>query len=120
MYSLSMIIVEARQFPETMIHPCSNRSRLQLATGKMPFHGSEDPTVIITVSKGKRPSRPQSFDAPGMTPAVWKIAEKCWHEKAKQRPKVNTVLQYLENLGNPGMNAHSNLEGRQLTRDYSR
>ena len=115
-----MIIVEACLFPRTVIHPCSNRSRLQLTTGKMPFPESPDPSVNIMVSKGKRPSKPHSFDAPGMTPAVWKIAEKCWHQKAKERPKVNAVLQSLENLGNPGMNAHSNLEGRQLTRDYSR
>ena len=41
-----------------------------------------------------------------MTPAVWKIAEKCWHQEAKKRPEVNAVLQHLEDLANPGTCAH--------------
>ena len=59
--------------------------------------------VLIAVSKGKRPPKPLRFEAPGMTPAVWRIAERCWHQKATVRPDAKAVLQYLENLANPGM-----------------
>ena len=57
------------------------------------------------VSSGKRPSIPHPFDATGMTPAVWKIAKKCWRQKAKERPEASTVLKYLEDLAKPGMYA---------------
>jgi len=90
-YALSMVIVE-------------------LTTGKMPFPGHTDRTVLTAVPKGQRPLKPLHFDAPGMTSAVWKIATECWHQKAKKRPKVNAVLQSLENLSNPdGRNARTPL-----------
>ena len=106
-YSLSMVIVEARLLLECMIHSDFDYFCSQLATGKMPFPESTDPNVTILISKGKRPSKPRRFDAPGMTPAVWKIAKKCWHEKAKERPEVNSVLQYLENMANTGGCTHT-------------
>lgn len=73
----------------------------QLTTGKKPFPDYTDPHVLVL--KGKRPSIPTRFEAPGMTAMVWKIAKKCWNPKANERPEVNTVLQYLENLADPGM-----------------
>ncbi|KAF9649193.1 kinase-like protein [Thelephora ganbajun] len=86
-YSLSMVMVE-------------------LVTGKMPYPDSQDFSVIFLISKGRRPVKPLSFEAPGMTPMVWKIAKKCWHGKAKKRPEVNGVLQDLEKLANSGMCTH--------------
>ncbi|KAF9647762.1 kinase-like protein [Thelephora ganbajun] len=81
-YSLSMVIVE-------------------LVTGKMPFPEYTDHNVIVMISEGERPSKPRHFDAPGMTSAVWKIAQKCWHEKASKRPEVDAVLRSLEALAKP-------------------
>jgi len=78
----------------------------QLATGRMPFPDSTDSTVSIMVSKGKRPSKPARFEAPGITPAVWKIAEKCWHQKARERPEAKAILWRVENLANPGEYTH--------------
>jgi serine/threonine protein kinase len=101
-YSLSMVIVEARLLSGSVIRSSSDRSRLQLATGEMPFPEFTDPNVTILIARGKRPPKPRNFDAPGITPAVWKIARKCWHEKAKERPEVNVVLKHLENLASPG------------------
>lgn len=65
------------------------------------------------VLEGGRPHKPRHFDAPGMTPDVWKIARKCWHKKTEERPDVHAVLESLESLVNPGMcarEAHSRLE----------
>ncbi|KAF9646888.1 kinase-like protein [Thelephora ganbajun] len=82
-YSLSMVMVE-------------------LVTGKMPYPGSQDASVLFLISKGRRPPRPRPFGAPGMTPGVWKITKRCWHGKAKKRPEVKAVLQDLEKLANSG------------------
>ena len=89
-----------------MARPGSDRPRFQLVTGKMPFPEFTDDIVTIMISKGKRPPKPRRFDAPGITPGVWKVAKKCWHEKAKERPEVDAVLQYLESIANTGGCAH--------------
>ena len=86
--------------------PSSDWIRFKLATGGIPYLKTPDPTVILMVSKGKRPSKPRPFKAPGMTPAIWKIAQRCWDEKAKDRPEVDTVLHYLEELANIGGCTH--------------
>ena len=75
-------------------------------TGRVPFPDFTDPQVAVMVGKGKRPQRPRSFDAPGITPGVWAVAKKCWHQEAEQRPEVKTVLQNLEVIANPGERTH--------------
>jgi len=86
-YSLSMVIVE-------------------LATGKMPFPDYTDHNVTIMISKGKRPSKPSRFEAPGISSGVWKVAKKCWHEKPKERLESREILQHLENLFHAGGCTH--------------
>jgi serine/threonine protein kinase len=105
-YSLSMVIVEVRLFSESIIRPGLDCFCFQLATGRMPFPELTDPMVIIVTSKGERPLKPPHFDTPGMTPAIWEIAEKCWHRKAKKRPEANAVLKHLEKLADPGVCTH--------------
>ena len=103
-YSLSMVIVEVLLILETS----SVRVlilfffRFKLATGKMPFPEFPIHGIFFMVSQGKRPPKPASFEIPGMSPAVWKIAKKCWHEKPKERPDIKDVLQSLENLAAAG------------------
>jgi len=83
-------------------YPGSDHFPLQLATGKMPFPDYTDHNVAIIISKGKRPSKPIRFEAPGITAGVWKIAKQCWDEKEKERPEARAVLQFLENLFHSG------------------
>ena len=106
-YSLSMVIVEACEFSESMIRPGSDRLRFQLATGKVPFFGRADAEVTLQVFQSRRPQKPHRFEAPGMTLAVWKIAEKCWHQKAKERPEAQAVLRDLEDIAKTGGCTHS-------------
>jgi hypothetical protein len=73
----------------------------------MPFPEFTDLTVTVMVSGGKRPPKPRNFDAPGMSPAIWKVAKKCWHQIAQERPEVNIVIKHLENLVNPGLGAYT-------------
>ena len=105
-YSLSMVIAEARLLLERMIRSDSDCFCFQLVTNKIPFPEFTDPSVTVLISNGKRPSKPRRFDVLGMTPAVWEIAKKCWHKKARERPEVNYILQYLENITGTGRCTH--------------
>ena len=71
---------------------------LQLATEKVPFPELSMSHVYGAVLKKKRPLKPARFKAPGITPRVWKLAKKCWHQKPEKRPEANAVLQDLETL----------------------
>ena len=79
-YSLSMVIVEVRVFSESMTRPGSDCFRFQLMTGKVPFPETPENSIVILLFQNKRPPKPRHFEAPGMTPAVWEIAQKCWHQ----------------------------------------
>jgi len=105
-YCLSMVIVEVCFFCRDAAYSGSDYLPFQLATGRVPFPDYTDHHVSIVISKGKRPPKPAHFKAPGITSAVWKIAEKCWHQKAKERPEAKVVLECLENLANPGECTH--------------
>ena len=89
----------------------------------MPFPEYTDQNVIVTIYEGKRPSRPRKFDVPGMTRAVWNVAQACWHKRADERPEANAVLQSLEALADSGV---CNYKGtfvsaaRKLTLEYHR
>ena len=72
----------------------------------VPFPEYPDPKVTVMISKGKRPRKPRRFEAQGITSEVWKVAEKCWHEKARERPEVKQVLQNLEKIANSGVCTH--------------
>lgn len=81
----------------------SDRFILQLATGKVPFSSEgADHQIVPKILKGRRPSKPARFEAPGMTAAVWKIAEKCWSKEPEERLKANAVLQRLQGLDDTG------------------
>ena len=88
----------------------------------MPFSDFTDPNVTVMISKGKRPPMPRRFDAPGISKAVWKVAKKCWHDRARERPEVNEVLQNLENILNSGVYAHKMCthESSELIKEWSR
>ena len=93
--------------PDDAIHLEFNRVCLQLVTGKIPFPELTDPNVILMISRGKRPQKPRRFDVPGITAEVWTVAEKCWHEKAEERPEAKAVLQDLEWISGSGEHTES-------------
>ena len=78
----------------------------------MPFPNYTDGNVSVMVLRGIRPEKPRRFDAAGITPAVWKVAKKCWHEKANRRPEVKEVLENLQKIANSGERAHKGYSNR--------
>ena len=89
--------------------------RFQLVTRSTPFPKLTNFNVMIQVSDGLRPEKPRHFEAPGLTPEVWEIAEMCWHEDPKKRPDAHTVLRHLEDLASSGtrtyIRTHTSAEG---------
>ena len=73
----------------------------------MPFPDYQDERMSVLISTGKRPKKPDSFDAPGISPGVWEIAEQCWHGEVKERPETDVVLQRLETLLHSGACTHN-------------
>ena len=90
-------------------HPGPDHLRLQLATGQVPFPNLQEYRIILEVLEGKRPRKPHPFEARGITLEVWKVAEKCWRQKASKRPEIEKVLRDLEKIANPGTCTHNTL-----------
>jgi hypothetical protein len=83
-------------------HPHPDIFYLQLATGQVPFYGSPNQNVLTMVTSGKRPQRPRRFNAPGITSAVWTVADKCWNQEAEERPDVRIVVDALKQIASAG------------------
>ncbi|KAK1228999.1 hypothetical protein PQX77_007952 [Marasmius sp. AFHP31] len=63
----------------------------EILTSLPPFHECKnDGAVIIQVSLGKRPSRPE--DLPNSLSVVWDLMEVCWQEDPSLRPSASTIL----------------------------
>ncbi|TDL22634.1 kinase-like protein [Rickenella mellea] len=71
---------------------------LEAFTGKIPFHHHmRDATVVLDVTKGKRPDRPGSeATALGLSDLVWNLIELCWQTASSARPRIDFVLQCLK------------------------
>ena len=73
------------------------------------------------VTRGERPSKPASAEAFGLTPELWELTKRCWHEKAKRRPDSLKVLTRLESTSLPTRLVGDELidDGRFLDRDVA-
>ena len=64
---------------------------------RIPFHKDSDLTVVLKVSRGNRPERPE--EAGGVvrfTDDMWGLLKLCWAEQPENRPNIEDILQYLE------------------------
>ncbi|KAJ7846469.1 kinase-like domain-containing protein [Mycena leptocephala] len=68
---------------------------LEMFTGKRPFAGVSSRTVMLKVSRGERPSRPDSASSSDLTNETWAVIEKCWKQKPSERPSARQVLKGL-------------------------
>jgi hypothetical protein len=68
---------------------------VEVFTGTVPFGGIRSSEVVIRVTEGKRPERP---DHPGFTEPFWKLTQRCWSQRAQGRPKMEEVIKVLKEL----------------------
>ncbi|KAG6835339.1 hypothetical protein H0H93_002524, partial [Arthromyces matolae] len=71
--------------------------RLQILTGLVPFsHMQNDFAVMMHVSSGGRPARPEHLNSIfGMTDEMWPLMEQCWDADPRKRPSSRDIVYRL-------------------------
>ena len=62
-------------------------------SGHLPFHEYTDLSVFVKVLEGKRPCRQSGF-----ADSLWEMVELCWTPQTAARPRIEDVLQRLEEI----------------------
>lgn len=80
---------------------------VEVFTGKVPFEElKKNEEVVLRISRGSRPEKPQNAQAVGLTTEMWKFTESCWHQNPKKRPNVEEVVKrwqkFVESNGHTG------------------
>ena len=70
----------------------------EVLSGQMPFHSCGDLAVVVKVSGGERPEWPQGAGGEWFTDGLWRILERCWAHNPDGRPRIEDVLQCLEDI----------------------
>ena len=70
----------------------------EVLSGKVPFSHHVDYTVVVRVTNGERPGRPQREGRKWFTDDVWSILERCWEANPGDRPRIKDVLLCLEKV----------------------
>jgi serine/threonine protein kinase len=83
----------------------------QIQTNETPLpilaFGSFIDCIEHVVGRNLRPQRPEADEAPQMTDALWRLAERCWVAKSIARPNANTVCDAIyHELSITGMGNH--------------
>jgi len=51
--------------------------------------------IVVEISKGKRPKKPDDVTSLGFTDGLWEIVERCWSADRDARPTLEAVLSCL-------------------------
>lgn len=73
---------------------------VEVFSGKVPFGNLKNESVVIQISSGKRPSKPQAAEQLGLTAEMWKFIEKCWTGNPSKRPTIDEVVRTWEGFVN--------------------
>jgi hypothetical protein len=65
---------------------------VEVFTGKIPFEGQKNETVVLRISQGGRPTIPEDAQAVGLTVEMWNVLESCWRQNPKRRPTMQEVV----------------------------
>ena len=66
--------------------------------GLAPFSQHGHYVVVLKVSKGERPKRPEGEERVWFADDIWSILEGCWKPSPGDRPTISVVLQCLEEV----------------------
>jgi len=73
----------------------------EVLSGQVPFSRHHNFTVVGRALKGERPGRPQGVGGTWFTNEVWGILEDFWKPTPGDRPRIEDVLQCLNNTSMP-------------------
>jgi serine/threonine protein kinase len=72
---------------------------IELFTENKPFHEfPNEPSVIVKVINGERPTRPDKSDILGLSDQVWELVQTCWCQDSGRRPGISSVLDRLQSI----------------------
>ena len=61
--------------------------------GHAPYHNLVNETaVIVAITEGVRPEKPEDAAHLGFTEVLWNTVEQCWLEDSSARPGVEDIL----------------------------
>ena len=69
---------------------------VEVFTGRIPFEGQKNEAVVLHVSRGGRPEKPENAQAVGLTDEMWKLLESCWRKNPNKRPTMEEIVRKLE------------------------
>lgn len=92
-FSFGMVIIEVGGDRSTGHQP--PHSLMKVFTGEVPFKGTKASEVVMRVTSGKRPGRPNH---PKFTNPLWELTRRCWTEAVQDRPKMEEVTKALKKL----------------------
>jgi len=70
----------------------------EVLSGHIPFYRYENRVIILKVTRGVRPEKPQGVEGVWFPNDVWEVLERCWTPQPVDRPGVEDVLQCLERV----------------------
>ena len=68
----------------------------QVLCGSIPFRDlTNSSMIVLEISKGTRPEKPEDVASFGFTGKLWEIVERCWSADKDARPTLEAVLSCL-------------------------
>ena len=69
---------------------------VEVFTGKIPVEEQKNEAVVLRISRGGRPEKPENAQAVGLTDEMWKLLESCWRKNPNKRPAMEEIVRRLE------------------------
>ena len=70
----------------------------EVLSGQAPFAPCNCYAVILMVTMGERPMRPEGPEGAWFTNDLWRMLSRCWATEPQCRPSVGVVLECLERV----------------------
>jgi len=68
---------------------------IEVFTGEVPFNTLKSTEVVMQITGGKRPGRPNH---PKFMDELWELAQRCWAAAPQDRSKIEEVLKQLHRI----------------------
>ena len=68
---------------------------VQIFKGGSPWGEATRVQIMVMITVGKRPDRPEGTEALGLTTELWDCLTNCWHQQPEGRITISDVLAFL-------------------------